>query len=64
VVDVECRDAVAELAQRVEEAGRVCAARDEAKNVAARLEQVVPSDVRLDPVQKLQIGSVPAFLEA
>ena len=49
VVDVQRRDAVAELAQRVEEAGRVGAARDEAEHLAARLDQVVPADVRLDP---------------
>ena len=45
VFDVQRRDAVAELAQRVQEAGRVGAARDEAEHLAARLDQLVPADV-------------------
>ena len=49
VVDVERRDAVAELAEREGEAGRVGAARDEAEHLAAGLDQLVAADVRLDP---------------
>ena len=43
---------VAELAQRVAEAGRVGAAGDEAEHLAARLDQLVPADVRLDPLEE------------
>jgi hypothetical protein len=60
VVDVQRRHVEAELAESVEEAGRVGAARDEAQDVATRRDQVVPADVRFDPVQELQIRSVPA----
>jgi hypothetical protein len=62
VVDVQRRDVEAELAERMEQAGRVRAAGNEAQNVATRLDQVVPADVRFDPAQKLQIPSVPAAL--
>ena len=48
------RDAIAELAQRVEEARRVGAARDEAEHVAARLDQIVPADVLLDALENAQ----------
>src|SRR5581483_9982110 len=59
VVDVQRRDAVAELAQRVVEAGRVGAAGDEAEHLAARLDQLVPADVLFDAREELQNGSVP-----
>src|SRR5439155_348441 len=49
VVHVQRGDAVAELAQRVPEAGRVGAAGDEAADLAARLDQLVPADQLLDP---------------
>jgi hypothetical protein len=56
VVDVQCRDAVAELTQRVEETGRIGAAGDEAEHVAARLDQIVPADVGLDALEEFQTG--------
>jgi hypothetical protein len=59
VVDVQRLDVEPELAKRVEEAGRVRTARNEAQDVATRRDQVVPADVRFDPVQELQIRSVP-----
>jgi hypothetical protein len=59
VVDVQRRDLEPQLTERVEEAGRVRTPRNEAQDVATRLDQVVPADVRLDPVQELQISSVP-----
>jgi hypothetical protein len=59
VVDVQRLHVEPELAERVEEAGRVRAARNEAQDVATRRDQVVPADVRFDPVQELQIRSVP-----
>ena len=46
---MERGDAVAELAQRVPEAGRVGPAGDERDHLAARGNQVVPADVLLDP---------------
>ena len=49
MVHVHGRDAVAERAERVPEAGRVGAAGDETADVAARLDQVVPADVLFDP---------------
>ena len=52
VVDVQRRDLVAELAQRVPEAGRVGAARDEAGHLAAGRDQPVPADVGLDRLPK------------
>jgi len=61
VIDVERRDVEPELAQRMEETGRVGAARNEAEDVTTRLDQVVPADVRFDPAQKLQIPSVPGL---
>jgi len=54
VVDVQRRDAVAERAERVVQAGRVGAARDEAQDVAAGLDQVVAPDVRLDALEDVQ----------
>ena len=48
MVDVERRDAVAERAERVPETGRVGAARDEAADLAAGLDQVVLPDVVFD----------------
>jgi hypothetical protein len=59
VVDVQRRDLEPELAQRVEETGRVGAARNEAQDLATRRDQVIPADVRFDPAQELQIPSVP-----
>jgi hypothetical protein len=59
VVDVQRRHVEAELAESVEEASRVGAARNEAHDVATRGNQVVPADVRFDPVEELQIRSVP-----
>jgi len=56
VVDVQRRDAVAKLAQRVEETRRVRSAGDEAEDVAAGLDQVVAANVRLDALEKLQRG--------
>ena len=58
VVDVERRGAVAELAQREHEAGRVGAARDEAEHLAAGLDQLVAPDVRLDPREHVHRRSV------
>jgi hypothetical protein len=58
VVDVERADVVAELAQGVEEAGRVGAAGDEAEDVAAGRDQAVAADVRFDPLEQLQAGIV------
>ena len=49
VIDVQRRGAVAELPQRVPEARRVGAARDETGDVAAGRDQLVPADVLLDP---------------
>ena len=48
VVDVHGGDAVAELAQRVPETRRVGAAGDEARHAAARLDELVGADERLD----------------
>src|SRR5688572_865113 len=48
VVHVQRGDAVAERAEHVPEAGRVGAARDEARHLAAGGDQVVPADVLLD----------------
>src|SRR5262249_38928344 len=49
VVDVQGRDLVAELAERVQEAGRVGAARHEAQDLAARRDPSGRADVRSDP---------------
>src|SRR5712691_341086 len=49
VVHVQRRDGIAELAQCVPETRGVRAARDEAADLAARLDQLVPADVRFDP---------------
>jgi hypothetical protein len=54
VIDVEGGDGVAELAERVVEAGRVGAAGDEAQHLAARLDQVVPADVLVDGPEQIQ----------
>jgi hypothetical protein len=54
VVDVQRGDAVAELGKGVVETRRVGAARDEAQDLPARLDEVVPADVGLDPLQDLQ----------
>ena len=51
MIDVERRDAVAELAERQHEAGRVGAARDQAEHLAAGLDQLVTADVSLDPLE-------------
>ena len=48
VVHVHRRDAVAERAERMPETGRVRAARDQAGDLAAGRDQVVPADVPLD----------------
>ena len=48
VVDVDGGDVVAERPERVPEAGRVGTARDEARDAAARLDQLVGADERLD----------------
>src|SRR3954454_5482367 len=62
MVDVQRRNRVAELPERMEEAGRVGAARDEAEHGLARRDQLVPADVRLDPLQELQEDSVTGAL--
>jgi hypothetical protein len=49
VVHVESRDAVAERAERMPEAGRVRAAGHEAEDVTAGGKKVAPADVLLDP---------------
>ena len=49
VVHVQRTDAVAERAQRMPEAGRVRAARDEREHLAAGRDQLVTPDVLLDP---------------
>src|SRR5581483_8178293 len=54
VVDVQCRHAIAERAERVPQAGRVGAAGDEAQDLAAGLDQLVAADVRLDALEELQ----------
>ncbi len=51
VRDVERRDPVAELTEGMPEAGRVRSARDEAGDLAPRLDQAVLADVRLDALQ-------------
>ena len=48
VLHVKRRHVVAERAQRVPQAGRVGAAGDEAENVTAGRDQLVPADVHLD----------------
>ena len=48
VVHMQALDHVSERAERVPEAGGVRTARDEAENVAARRDQLVPADVLLD----------------
>ena len=48
VVDVHGGDVVAELSQRVPEAGRVGTAGDEARDAAPRLQELVRADERLD----------------
>ena len=48
VRDVQRRGAVAELSEGVPETGRVRTARDETGDVAARLDQALLADVRLD----------------
>ncbi len=49
MVDVQRRDPVAERRERVPEAGRVRAARDEAGHVAAGRDELVPADLAFDP---------------
>ena len=49
VVHVQGGDAVAERAERVPEAGRVRTAGDEAADLGAGLDQVMPADVLFDP---------------
>ena len=65
MVDVERADLVAERAQNVPEAGRVGAAGDEAGDLAARRDQLVPADVGLDSLPKLalRVTSSTVFLE-
>src|SRR5581483_3974272 len=58
VIDVQRRDAVAELAQRTPEAGRVGAAADEAQHLATGLDQLVPADVLLDAPDGVQVDSL------
>ena len=53
VVHVQRRDAIAERAEQVPEAGRVGAARDEARDLAAGRDQLVLADEALDPVAQL-----------
>ena len=48
VVDVDGRDVVAERAKGVPETGGVGAARDEARDASARLDELVGADERLD----------------
>ena len=48
VVRVQALDHVSERPEHVPEAGGVRAARDEAENVAARRDQLVPADMLLD----------------
>src|SRR5581483_11287945 len=60
VVDVQRGDAVAEIPERVVETGRVGAARDEALHLSTRLDELVPADVRLDPLQQLHGSIVPS----
>ena len=52
MVDVERADAVAEAPKRMPEACRVQATGDEADNVPARRNEVVPADVLFDPCAK------------
>jgi len=59
VVDVQRGDAVAELAERVVQARRIGAARDEAEGLAAGLDQPVPADVVFDAREEIQGGSLP-----
>ena len=66
VVHVERGDAVAQRAQGVPEAGRVGAAGDEARDRATGLDQLVRTDVPLDPIAQLpgrHRGIVTALLE-
>jgi hypothetical protein len=58
-MDVHGSRAVAELAERVPEAGRVGAAGDEARDLAPRGDQVVPPDVRFDALEDVHLASVP-----
>jgi hypothetical protein len=51
-------DGVAQLAERVEEAGGIGAARNQAEDLAARLDQLVPADMGLDAPEKLQAERV------
>ena len=52
MVDVERADAVAEGPKRMPEACRVRATGDQADNVPARRDEVVPADVLFDPRPK------------
>jgi hypothetical protein len=59
VVDVQGGDAVSELGERVVQARRVGAARDQAEDLAAGVDQPVPADVRFDAGEEIQGGSLP-----
>ncbi len=59
VVDVHRPHVVAEPAERVPEAGRVGAARDETRQGATGLDQPVRADVLLDPLAQLHARMVP-----
>src|SRR5437764_1273515 len=58
VVHVQRRDAVAQRAEQMPEAGRVGAARDETRHVAAGRDQLVGADEALDPVAQLLHPSI------
>ena len=58
VVDVERRDAIAEQAEHVPEAGRVGAARNETGDLTARGNQLVLTDEPLDAIAELLHPSI------
>jgi hypothetical protein len=58
MVHVQPGDPVPERTERVVKARRVGAPRDEAEDVAARWNQLVAPDVRLDALEQLQAHSV------
>ena len=63
VMDVRGTRPVAERSERVPEAGRVGATRDEARELAPGRREVVEPNMRLDALQHAHVRSVPSEVE-